>query len=94
MSEKAQPTVDTRYTRSGVRMRLHSTTERRLNWLLLPGGPADDRIVSQCGWAAAAYDTPNVIARAVPHAGHFPWIDQPTAVATALRELAARVLES
>ncbi|MEO8777745.1 MAG: alpha/beta fold hydrolase [Rhodanobacter sp.] len=31
--------VTTRYTTSGVRMRLHSSSTGKLNWLLLPGGP-------------------------------------------------------
>jgi pimeloyl-ACP methyl ester carboxylesterase len=32
-------TVETRFTPSGVRMRLHSRREGTLNWLFLPGGP-------------------------------------------------------
>lgn len=31
--------MTTRYTPSGVRMRLHSSRSGELNWLLLPGGP-------------------------------------------------------
>jgi len=31
--------METRYTPSGVRMRLHSTTSHEFDWLLLPGGP-------------------------------------------------------
>ncbi|MEO8800201.1 MAG: alpha/beta fold hydrolase [Polyangiaceae bacterium] len=54
----------------------------------------DDRIVSQRGWTAEAYDTPNVIARAIPNAGHFPWIDHPSAVTAAFGELTARLVES
>jgi len=32
-------TLETRFTTSGVRMRLHSSRPGDLNWLLLPGGP-------------------------------------------------------
>ena len=31
--------MTTRYTPSGVRMRLHSSRAGNLDWLLLPGGP-------------------------------------------------------
>jgi pimeloyl-ACP methyl ester carboxylesterase len=31
--------IETRYTASGVRMRLHTKAAGTLNWLLLPGGP-------------------------------------------------------
>jgi len=31
--------IETRYTTSGVRMRLHTKAAGTLNWLLLPGGP-------------------------------------------------------
>ncbi len=51
----------------------------------------DDRIVSQRGWAASAYQTPNVSARAIPNAGHFPWIDNPIAVTLAFQEFAAKL---
>ncbi|PTL80128.1 alpha/beta fold hydrolase [Vitiosangium sp. GDMCC 1.1324] len=51
-----------------------------------------DRIVSQHGWAASAYHTPNVLARSIPQAGHFPWIDHPVAVTAAFVEFTRRLL--
>ena len=51
----------------------------------------EDRIVSQRAWAAQRFQTPNVMHRAIPAAGHFPWIDNPDAVARAFTEFAARV---
>lgn len=54
---------------------------------------ARDRIVSQLGWNAPAYNTPNVIAREIPHAGHFPWIENPSEVTAAFREFAAKMVE-
>lgn len=51
-----------------------------------------DRIVSQRGWSDARYNTPNVMAAAIPDAGHFPWIDQPAAVTAAFKAYAERVL--
>ncbi|MGO4519409.1 alpha/beta fold hydrolase [Dyella sp. 2RAF44] len=51
-----------------------------------------DRIVSQRGWSAARYNTPNVMTAAIPDAGHFPWIDQPAAVSAAFKAYAERVL--
>jgi len=53
---------------------------------------AEDRIVWQGGWAEPCWRTPNVIERAIPGAGHFPWIENPAAVAAAFDELAARIL--
>jgi pimeloyl-ACP methyl ester carboxylesterase len=50
-----------------------------------------DRIVSQKAWGAAKFDTPNVMARAILEAGHFPWIDNPKAVTDAFSEYAERV---
>lgn len=51
----------------------------------------DDRIVTQRAWNAPRFQTPNVIARAIPGAGHFPWIENPSAVADAFAELARAV---
>jgi pimeloyl-ACP methyl ester carboxylesterase len=51
-----------------------------------------DRIVSQRSWASPEYVTPNLMARVIPNAGHFPWIDNPTAVTHALDEFAQTVL--
>lgn len=50
-----------------------------------------DRIVSQHGWRAPASDTPNVMAREIAGAGHFPWIEAPSAVARAFDDLALAV---
>jgi len=46
----------------------------------------EDRIVSQHGWDAPAYHTGNVIAREIADAGHFPWIENPSAVAAAFAD--------
>jgi pimeloyl-ACP methyl ester carboxylesterase len=51
-----------------------------------------DRIVSQKAWEAAKFDTPNTMTRAIPEAGHFPWIDNPEAVTQAFAEYAGRVM--
>ncbi|MDQ8035299.1 MAG: alpha/beta hydrolase [Bordetella sp.] len=53
---------------------------------------ANDRIVSQAGWQAPRYTGAQVLAREIPEAGHFPWIEQPQAVAEAMRAFAARIL--
>lgn len=53
---------------------------------------AEDRIVWQGGWADRRFQTPNVIARSIPGAGHFPWIENPAAVRAAFDDLAARIL--
>ena len=53
-----------------------------------------DRIVSQRAWGAPRFNTPNVMARAIPRAGHFPWIDNPRAVAGAFAEYAETVLKA
>ncbi|MEJ8858918.1 alpha/beta hydrolase [Variovorax robiniae] len=54
----------------------------------------NDRIVSQRGWSDLAYNTPNLMAREIPDAGHFPWIENPSAVARAFREFASQLLAS
>ena len=54
----------------------------------------NDRIVSQRGWAAAEYNGRNVMVRAIPGAGHFPWIDNASAVTDAFREFSARILST
>lgn len=46
----------------------------------------DDRIVSQRGWEAPAFRTPNVIERKIADAGHFPWIENPHAVGRAFHD--------
>lgn len=51
-----------------------------------------DRIVSQRGWRIPAYNTPNVIAREIARAGHFPWIENPSAVTQAFLDFASEVI--
>jgi pimeloyl-ACP methyl ester carboxylesterase len=64
---------------------------RKLPVLRLYG--ACDRIVSQRAWRDPRYETSNVMTRAIPDAGHFPWIDNPGAVTRAFREFAARIAD-
>lgn len=63
---------------------------RDIPTLILAG--EDDRIVWQGGWDDPRFAGPNVIRRGVPAAGHFPWIENPDAVAAAFAALSARVL--
>jgi pimeloyl-ACP methyl ester carboxylesterase len=51
----------------------------------------DDRIVSQSAWSNPRFDTPNVLTRCIPDAGHFPWIENPQAVGQAFREFHERL---
>jgi pimeloyl-ACP methyl ester carboxylesterase len=53
-----------------------------------------DRIVSQRAWDAPRFNTPNVMAQAIPGAGHFPWIDNPQAVTRVFSEYANSVLKT
>jgi len=46
---------------------------------------ADDRIVAQDGWNSPEFHTPNALHWFVPDAGHFPWIENPEAVAEGFR---------
>ena len=57
--------------------------------LVLAG--ADDRIVWQGGWEDSHFQGPNVLFRSIPEAGHFPWIENPSAVAQAFAELVLRL---
>jgi len=52
---------------------------------------AADRIVTQALWESERFSTPNVIRRVIADAGHFPWIEQPSAVRDAFTELAQRI---
>jgi pimeloyl-ACP methyl ester carboxylesterase len=52
---------------------------------------ARDRIVSQAAWDAPGFQGEHVIAREIAGAGHFPWIENPRAVAAAMAEFAARI---
>lgn len=53
--------------------------------LVLAG--AEDRIVWQGGWNDDRFRTCNAMFRTIPGAGHFPWIENPTGVRDAFREL-------
>ena len=61
--------------------------------VLRPWGDSD-RIVTQRGWDAAAYNTPNVMLREIAGAGHFPWIEIPLAVRQAFQAFSMKVLGS
>lgn len=50
-----------------------------------------DRIVSQHGWREPTYNTPNVMDRAIAAAGYFPWIENPSAVTQAFRDLVMEI---
>jgi len=65
---------------------------RSLPTLLLGG--TEDRIVAQSLWDRPAFLGANVLRRTVEGAAHFPWFEEPEAVRSAFRELAARVLSS
>ncbi|WP_431280558.1 alpha/beta fold hydrolase [Humitalea sp. 24SJ18S-53] len=58
--------------------------------LILAG--AEDRIVWQGGWDDDRFHTTNAIFRTIPRAGHFPWIENPTAVAAAFADLAEKIV--
>lgn len=62
---------------------------RDLPVLVLAG--ADDRIVWQGGWNEPRFHTSNARYRQVSDAGHFPWIENPAAVAAAFAELAEAI---
>jgi pimeloyl-ACP methyl ester carboxylesterase len=62
---------------------------RKLPVLVLAG--AQDRIVWQGGWAQQRFRASNSLFRTIPQAGHFPWIENPAAVADAFRELAQQL---
>ncbi|WP_030264717.1 alpha/beta fold hydrolase [Streptomyces sp. NRRL B-24484] len=50
-------------------------------------GGAEDRIVDQGLWQREpAFAGPHVLHRTVPHAGHFPWVEDPAAVRGAFAE--------
>jgi len=57
--------------------------------LILAG--SDDRIVWQGGWDDARFRGENVTTCVVEGGGHFPWIENPGAVARAFKSLADRV---
>lgn len=53
--------------------------------LVLAG--AEDRIVWQGGWDDDRFHGPNVMFDSIPRAGHFPWIENPAATASAFARL-------
>jgi pimeloyl-ACP methyl ester carboxylesterase len=57
---------------------------------LIVSGSAD-RIVTQTLWQDKRFHTPNTIWRVIAEAGHFPWIEQPTAVSDAFAALVDRI---
>jgi pimeloyl-ACP methyl ester carboxylesterase len=57
--------------------------------LVLAG--ADDRIVWQGGWDDPRFHGPNVSFASISEAGHFPWIENPAAVAAAFAQFAELV---
>jgi pimeloyl-ACP methyl ester carboxylesterase len=63
---------------------------KSLPTLILAG--AQDKIVWQGGWDDEWFHEAHVIHRSAPNAGHFPWIENPKAVAAAFAELNERIL--
>ncbi|MFW3112506.1 hypothetical protein MHAE_01915 [Mycobacterium haemophilum DSM 44634] len=57
---------------------------------LIVSGSAD-RIVTQTLWQDKRFGTPNTTWCVIDEAGHFPWIEQPTAVHDAFAALAERI---
>ena len=55
---------------------------------------AEDRIVWQGGWHQERFRTPNVLDFVVPAAGHFPWVENPTAVRDAFAQYAREILSA
>lgn len=51
----------------------------------------EDRIVDQSGWDDPHFYGANIIRRRIPRSGHFPWIENPTAVRDAFAELSAAI---
>jgi pimeloyl-ACP methyl ester carboxylesterase len=54
-------------------------------------GGSHDRIVDQSFWDDPRFTGENVMRLSVEEAGHFPWIDQPTAVRAAFEAFAKRL---
>jgi pimeloyl-ACP methyl ester carboxylesterase len=69
----------------------HAWWPRSMPVLVMAG--AQDRIVWQGGWDDDAFRTPNALFRTIPGGGHFPWVENPTAVASAFHDLAARIAD-
>jgi pimeloyl-ACP methyl ester carboxylesterase len=64
---------------------------RSIPVLVLAG--AEDRIVWQGGWDDERFHGSNVSFASVPGAGHFPWIENPAAMASAFASLAATIIK-
>lgn len=65
---------------------------KRLPTLIVSG--ADDRIVDQSLWDRPAFRGDHVLHHTIADAAHFPWLEQPAAVAAAFRALAERIASS
>ncbi|RKP51272.1 alpha/beta hydrolase [Trinickia fusca] len=59
--------------------------------LILSG--SEDRIVAQNCWESSHFRDKNVTWTKIDCAGHFPWVEQPSAVAAAFSDLARVILE-
>lgn len=53
-----------------------------------------DRIVDQSLWDSPPYGTPNAMRRTIQGGAHFPWVEEPEAVARAFRDLYERLSPS
>src|SRR5215217_2814239 len=68
---------------------VHTWWPRSLPTLIISG--AEDRIVQQSPWTQPAFQGPHILHRKVEGAAHFPWVERPQAVASAMREFASRL---
>ncbi|MCK8496938.1 MULTISPECIES: alpha/beta fold hydrolase [Myxococcus] len=68
---------------------VHTWWPRALPTLIISG--AEDRIVQQTPWSQAAFQGPHILHRTVAGAAHFPWVERPEAVASAVGELSVRI---
>jgi pimeloyl-ACP methyl ester carboxylesterase len=71
---------------------VHTWWPHSLPTLILSGD--EDRIVTQDLWNAPQFQGENILRRTVENAAHFPWLDNPEAVAAAFQELAATLKAS
>jgi pimeloyl-ACP methyl ester carboxylesterase len=65
---------------------------RSIPVLVLAG--AEDRIVWQGGWQHERFQLQNVLFRTIAAAGHFPWIENPLAVAAAFSDLSSKLYDT
>ncbi|WP_426736290.1 alpha/beta fold hydrolase [Myxococcus faecalis] len=68
---------------------VHTWWPHALPTLIISG--AEDRIVQQTPWSRPAFQGPQIFHRTVEGAAHFPWIERPEAVASAMREWVRRM---